>query len=59
MGTKKGREGADLWTQLTADGKPSAHFEHTIAITESGPQVLTAAPTPGELSTLKSGSLPG
>jgi methionyl aminopeptidase len=29
------------WTVLTADGKLSAHFEHTIAITESVPEILT------------------
>ncbi len=32
---------SDGWTVVTADGKPSAHFEHTIAVTESGPEVLT------------------
>ncbi|MCG0277398.1 MAG: type I methionyl aminopeptidase [Thermanaeromonas sp.] len=31
----------DGWTVVTADGKPSAHFEHTVAITEEGPYVLT------------------
>ncbi len=31
----------DGWTVVTADGKPSAHFEHTVAITESGPDILT------------------
>jgi methionyl aminopeptidase len=31
----------DDWTVVTADGKLSAHFEHTIAITENGPEVLT------------------
>jgi methionyl aminopeptidase len=45
MGTKKVRTMPDHWTQITADKKPSAHFEHTIAITESGPVALTAAPT--------------
>lgn len=29
------------WTAVTKDGSPSAHFEHTIAITEDGPQILT------------------
>jgi len=29
------------WTALTKDGLPSAHFEHTVAITKNGPQVLT------------------
>jgi methionyl aminopeptidase len=31
----------DGWTAVTADGSLSAHFEHTIAITESGPIILT------------------
>jgi methionyl aminopeptidase len=33
----------DKWTVVTVDGKRSAHFEHTIAITENGPRILTAA----------------
>jgi methionyl aminopeptidase len=33
---------ADDWTVVTADGALSAHFEHTIAVTEDGPEVLTA-----------------
>ncbi len=32
----------DNWTVVTADGSLSAHFEHTIAVTENGPEVLTA-----------------
>jgi len=31
----------DGWTVVTADGQLSAHFEHTIAITDEGPQILT------------------
>lgn len=31
----------DPWTVVTADGSPSAHFEHTVAITEDGPEILT------------------
>lgn len=31
----------DDWTVVTADGTLSAHFEHTVAITEAGPEVLT------------------
>jgi methionyl aminopeptidase len=31
----------DQWTVVTADGKLSAHFEHTIAITDEGPEILT------------------
>ena len=33
----------DKWTVVTADGKLSAHFEHTVAITDDGPRILTAA----------------
>ncbi len=44
MGTKRVRTRPDHWTQATADGRPSAHFEHTVAITEHGPYVLTAGP---------------
>lgn len=32
----------DGWTIRTADGKPSAHFEHQIAITEEGPMILSS-----------------
>ena len=31
----------DGWTVATMDGKPSAHFEHTVAITADGPEILT------------------
>jgi methionyl aminopeptidase len=31
----------DDWTVVTADGSLSAHFEHTLAVTEQGPEVLT------------------
>jgi methionyl aminopeptidase len=33
---------SDGWTVVTADGQLSAHFEHTVAITDEGPVVLTA-----------------
>ncbi|MBI4543529.1 MAG: type I methionyl aminopeptidase [Gemmatimonadetes bacterium] len=33
----------DRWTVVTADGSLSAHFEHTVAITENGARILTAA----------------
>jgi methionyl aminopeptidase len=33
----------DKWTIATADGSLSAHFEHTVAVTEEGPRILTAA----------------
>jgi len=32
---------SDGWTVITMDGQPSAHFEHTVAITQEGPQILT------------------
>ena len=41
MGTDQVRILADGWTVVTLDGKPSAHFEHTIAVTENGPEILT------------------
>ena len=41
----------DRWTVVTVDGTRSAHFEHTVAITENGPRVLTAlAPQPASVS---------
>jgi methionyl aminopeptidase len=35
--------GEDGWTVITADGRLSGHFEHTIAIGENGPEILTQA----------------
>jgi methionyl aminopeptidase len=35
--------GEDGWTVITADRRLSAHFEHTIAISENGPEILTQA----------------
>jgi methionyl aminopeptidase len=32
----------DAWTVVTADGSLSAHFEHTVAVTDRGHEVLTA-----------------
>ncbi|MBR5446972.1 MAG: type I methionyl aminopeptidase [Clostridia bacterium] len=40
-GTAAVRELSDGWTVLTADGKLSSHYEHTVAITENGPLLLT------------------
>ncbi|MGQ0645030.1 MAG: M24 family metallopeptidase, partial [Elusimicrobiota bacterium] len=34
----------DGWTVVTRDGAAAAHFEHTVAITENGPEILTAVP---------------
>ena len=41
LGRHEVRTLADGWTVVTADGKPSAHFEHTVLTTESGPEILT------------------
>jgi len=41
LGTASVRTLADAWTVVTADGRPSAHFEHTILITKGEPEILT------------------
>ena len=41
VGTFKVRTLPDKWTVVTADGKLSAHFEHTVALTKDGPEILT------------------
>ena len=52
MGSLHTRTLPDGWTVVTVDGQPSAHFEHTVAITEEGPEVLTRVrPTAEELVT--------
>jgi len=43
IGTYDTMELDDGWSVITADGSLSAHFEHTIAVTEDGPEVLTQA----------------
>ncbi|MER7505639.1 type I methionyl aminopeptidase [Nonomuraea pusilla] len=42
LGTERTRVLADDWTVVTVDGKASAHFEHSVAVTHNGPWVLTA-----------------
>jgi methionyl aminopeptidase len=42
-GAEVGSRG-DGWTAVTADGRLSAHFEHTLAVTENGPEILTFRP---------------
>lgn len=44
IGTHLTKEMPDGWLVCTRDGKPSAHFEKTVAITEDGPLVLTTEP---------------
>ncbi|WP_445382806.1 type I methionyl aminopeptidase [Robiginitalea sp. IMCC43444] len=41
MGTRRIKQLKDGWTILTADGKPSAHFEHDIALIDGKPQLLS------------------
>jgi methionyl aminopeptidase len=41
LGRHEVRTLSDGWTVVTADGSPSAHFEHTVLTTESGPEILT------------------
>ncbi len=43
-GTKAVHTLPDHWTVVTDDGLPSAHFEHTVALTKEGPRVLTCGP---------------
>ncbi len=42
LGTHRVRTSEDGWTVHTEDGLPSAHFEHTVLITEGKPEILTA-----------------
>jgi methionyl aminopeptidase len=42
LGSRHTRLLEDGWTVVTSDGKRSAHFEHTVAVTDDGPWVLTA-----------------
>lgn len=41
-GTWRSRILQNQWTAVTADGKLSAHFEHTVAVTDKGPEILTS-----------------
>jgi methionyl aminopeptidase len=41
LGTERTVELPDGWTVITEDGSRAAHWEHTVAITEDGPKVLT------------------
>lgn len=41
LGTAQIKIDSDGWTARTRDGKPAAHFEHTVLITEEGPEILT------------------
>lgn len=41
LGSHHVRTLSDGWTVVTSDGQPSAHFEHTVLTTDSGPEILT------------------
>lgn len=41
MGAYRTKTLSDGWTIVTADGSPSAHFEHTVLTTDQGPEILT------------------
>ena len=44
VGTYEVRLLRDGWTAVTADGKPSAHFEHSVVVRENGGEILSATP---------------
>lgn len=41
MGTERIKQLSDNWTVVTADGKPSAHFEHDVAVVDGQPEILS------------------
>jgi methionyl aminopeptidase len=45
LGTAKTLILEDDWTVVTTDGSRAAHWEHTVAVTEDGPRILTLANT--------------
>ena len=45
LGTWRTKTLDDGWTVVTADGRLSAHFEHSVAVGEDGPEVLTLLKT--------------
>lgn len=47
LGGPKTKMLSDGWTCVSADGSPSAHFEHTILTSETGPEILTIPRAPG------------
>jgi len=51
LGAYKTKTLSDGWTVVTADGSPSAHFEHTVLTAERGPEILTVPrPVPAQVS---------
>ena len=41
MGSEETHQLSNGWTVVTRDKKPAAHFEHTIVVTDNGPEILT------------------
>jgi methionyl aminopeptidase len=35
---------SDRWTAVTKDGRPAAHFEHSVAVTDGDPEILSLLP---------------
>ncbi len=53
VGTAQTKTLADEWTVVSADGSLTAHFEHSVAVTEQGPVILTLLPdgrAPGQIT---------
>lgn len=53
IGTPLTKVMPDKWTVISRDGSPTAHFEHSVAITEEGPMILTALEdnsSPGQIA---------
>jgi len=48
LGTRHTKVLTDGWTVVTIDGQPSAHVEHTVAVTDDGPEVLTRVAQVGQ-----------
>lgn len=46
IGTWRTKTLSDGWTVVSADGTPSAHFEHTVLTTDAGPEILTVLRSP-------------
>ena len=51
MGSSEVKVREDGWTVETSDGQPSAHFEHTVLVTNGKPEILTLGLEEGNLST--------
>ncbi|MCC6142807.1 MAG: type I methionyl aminopeptidase [Candidatus Hydrogenedentes bacterium] len=45
LGTHRVKVLSDGWTAVTADGKPSAHYEHSVVVREGGGEILSVHPT--------------